>query len=63
MQASGLPEDRVGRIQQMILQLETATEKLAQQRAAAEAQLGQQEIADEAAVCCIPDAALLFRHV
>ena len=43
MQASGLPEDRVGRIQQMILQLETAIEKLAQHRAAAEAQLGQQE--------------------
>ncbi len=63
VQAAGLPDDRVGRIQQMISQLETATEKLAQQRAAAEAQLGQQEVADEAAVCCIPDAALLFPHM
>ncbi|KAK9819169.1 hypothetical protein WJX81_001711 [Elliptochloris bilobata] len=47
-QAVGLPADQVGRIEQMISQLQTATEELARQRAVAEAQLGQREIADEA---------------
>ena len=38
----------MARIQQAIGQLEAATEELARQRAAAEAQLGQREVADEA---------------
>ena len=47
-QAGGRPAEQVARIQQAIGQLEAATEELARQRAAAEAQLGQRKIADEA---------------
>ena len=47
-QAGGRSAEQVARIQQAIGQLEAATEELARQRAAAEAQLGQREIADEA---------------
>lgn len=47
-QAGGRPAEQVARIQQAIGQLEAATEELSRQRAAAEAQLGQREIADEA---------------
>ncbi len=47
-QAAGRPAEQVARIQQVIGQLEAATEELSRQRAAAEAQLGQRAIADEA---------------
>ncbi len=56
VQASGLPAQQVKRIERMISQLDAANEELLRQKAVAEAQLGQQGIADEAAVR--PQAAL-----